>query len=186
MPLYFNKIILEKNIEYKIPYKGLESGKYQLEFQVNESFFEKFEETEIKKANLTVYITLNKKDNSLNLFFNIKGTVNIQCDRCLDFFDLPIKYNTNLFVEIGETNSDLSDAYDTITISHNENELDLSQHIFEYINLSLPYQRIHKQDKNGDLLCNRNMIEKLDSYLIKEEKKSIDPRWNKLKDIINN
>ncbi len=173
---------------YKIPLNGLKEGDYQYSYTINKYFFSTFPESEIQDAALEIEILLSKKTAVLNLEIELKGTVNIQCDRCLDLFDYPVNYRAKLYVKFGDKNSDLSDADETITLAHSEYELELSQHLYDYIMLSLPYKKVHPTDENGESTCNEKMLDEIEKFgntdNPSEEKKEIDPRWDKLKGLI--
>jgi uncharacterized protein len=103
------------------------------------------------------------------------------CDRCLDEFDLPLKYQWKLFFKFGEESYELTD--EIIILSSSVHEINISQFIYEYIHLALPYRRIHP-DINGASGCNKGMIQKLESLKIDEIKeKNYNPSWDKLKEI---
>jgi len=71
-------------------------------------------------------------------------------------------------------------------ISAGENHLDLAQYIYEFIYLSLPLQKVHGKNKAGKSLCNQDMLERLGSMTSNNDDDEIDdPRWDKLKDLIN-
>ncbi len=171
--------------KYKIKFKGKREGKYFYKFDIENSFFENFPESEIKKAKVKAEIELLITKDLLTLNIGLKGIVELQCDRCLDYFDYPISYQTILYVDFGEKNSDLSDADNKITIAKSKDEIELDKHFYDYLHLSLPYQKIHPIDEEGNSLCNQSMLNKIEEFSGKEEKKEIDPRWEKLKKIYN-
>ena len=170
---------------YSIHFKGLKVGKHLFNFEVDNKFFDTFEDSEIKQGKLLVDVILTKQSQMLDLNISINGTVEVVCDRCLDNFDLPISYTGSLYVKFGEEKSEEGD--EIIVLTNDDNEIDLAQYIYESISLSIPIQRYHGM--NGlKGKCNKEMIEKLKSHLLsnskkKEEAKEFDPRWNKLKDI---
>ena len=172
--------------KYKIEFRGLPNGEHFFDIKIDDSFFELIEESEIKKGNLNVEVDLNKKTQMLTLNFFIEGTVSVQCDRCLDFFDLELEAEETLFVKFGEESSDITDVDDIQTLAHEEHELDLTQHIYEYICLNLPCQVIHPDDMTGKSTCSKDMLKQIEALKPKEEKKkkSGDPRWDKLKDFL--
>ncbi|NPA68155.1 MAG: DUF177 domain-containing protein [Chlorobi bacterium] len=171
--------------KFKIRFRGLKEGKYNYKFEINDSFFENYPESEISKANIQAYINLSVTKDLLTLTFKFKGTVRLRCDRCLDFFEYGIKGNSILYVDFGEKNSDLSDADNKITISNTSEEIILDKHLYDYIHLNLPYQRVHPDDKNGNSTCNREMLNKIEEYSAGNEQKTTDPRWDKLKSLYN-
>jgi uncharacterized metal-binding protein YceD (DUF177 family) len=169
---------------FTIPFKGLKEGRYSFNFKIDNEFFEKFEESEIKEGNFSATVEMDKRASHLDLQIKISGTALINCDRCLEMFSYPISCKNRLIVKSGE---DISDDTDMILLSTDENELDLRQHFYEFIHLALPIRRVHQPDENGKTGCNPEMIKKLNELLIYDEKQNItDPRWGELKKLINN
>ena len=112
------------------------------------------------------------------------GVVVVKCDRCLDNLDCTIEYKGKIFFEFGSQNEEISD--ELVMLSQSEDNLELDSYIYEFINLSLPIQKVHPDDEEGYSLCNFDMLEKLNSITVNNEDKKIDdPRWDKLKDLIN-
>jgi len=165
--------------QVRIKFKGISIGKYNYQFNLNDYFFTKFEESEIKKADIIADIEMIVSKDLLTFNFNIKGIVGVQCDRCLEYFNKDISHEATLYVEFGSNNSDISDADNKIVLSHSENEIVLEKHLYDYIHLSLPYQRVHPDKDNGENGCNNEII------VNSEEKKETDPRWDKLKELYN-
>jgi len=170
---------------YNIEFRGLREDKHSYNFTITDDFFNKFEESEIKKGKVLIDVEMNLGKDLIILSISLKGDVEIQCDRCLDYFFQPISYKTKLFVEFGYENSDISDVDNKITISEKEDKIVLDKHFYDYIHLSLPYQRFHPEDKNGNSTCNTEMLNKLEELSTKKEEKEIDPRWDKLKNLYN-
>ena len=80
--------------------------------------------------------------------------------------------------EVGDEDDDI------ISIAANEHELNISQFVYEYIMLSLPLKRVHPDDKDGNSTCDKEVLDKLNDYIVEEEEEdSKDPRWDGLKDI---
>jgi len=169
---------------YSIHFKGLKVGKHTFNFEVDNAFFEAFEESEIKHGKLDVDVKLNKQNQMIDLNITIDGTVEVTCDRCLEEFDIPISYEGSLYVKFSETRSE--EDSEIIILSTDDSEINISQYIYESICLSLPIQRYHGM-KGTKSKCNKEMLEKLKSLSVKKAKKEdndeIDPRWSKLKDI---
>ena len=171
--------------KYKIKFRGLKEGRHKYKFEIEDSFFEKFPESEIKKAKISGRVELLISKDLLTLNIELEGTAELQCDRCLDFFDSPIKYETVLYADFGDKNSDLSDADNKITITDKASEIVLDKHFYDYIHLSLPYQKIHPTDENGKSTCNTKMTKIIEKYSLKENNETVDPRWDKLKSLYN-
>jgi len=170
---------------YTISISGLKEGQHTFDFEIGNEFFEEFEESEIKEGRLKAYIEMEKRSSHLTLLVRISGTVMICCDRCLEMFARPLQCENRLLVKPGKSISD--DDPDIISLSSDENEVDLRQNFYEYIHLALPIKRVHPDDKNGNSTCNPEMLKKLKELLVDEEdEKHIDPRWDDLKKLMNN
>ncbi len=169
---------------YSVHFKCLKVGKHTFNFEIDNKFFEAFEESEIKQGKVNVDVILNRQSLMLDFLISIEGQVEVTCDRCLEGFDLPISYEGSLYVKFGESRSD--EGEEIIILTNDDSEINISQYIYESICLSLPIQRYHGMNGTKSK-CNKEMIKKLKSLLSnspkKEESEEVDPRWNKLKDI---
>ena len=167
---------------FTIPLKGLKEGRHNFNFDIDNEFFEKFEESEIKDGTLSAAVEMDKRASHFDLIVKILGTVMISCDRCLEMFLYPINCENRLIVKMEENISNDDDA-DIIYFSADEYELDLKQHLYEFIHLALPIRRVHQPDTG----CNPEMIKRLNELFIYEEKQNnTDPRWDELKKLTNN
>lgn len=175
--------------KFKIPFKGLENGVHSFDFKIDKKFFDCFEvdDTEIKSGNLICIVELDKKNNLITLGFDIKGTITTNCDRCLDDYNLEIAHNSKVFVKINGLKEEETD--ELLILEADDNDIYLSQYIYEFINLELPIRKVHDELETSKTKCNKEMLKKLKEMSIKEteNKDEIDPRWEKLKNLnINN
>lgn len=161
-----------------IPFTGLKDGKHLFDFSLDDRFFEAFEESEVKKGNLEVRIGLIKNPRFLELHFSLKGKAQVMCDRCLDYFDMPVEYEDTLYFRFGEETYEQSE--NVIILSSRESEIDVSQYLYEFTHLSLPYRKVHPVI-NGESTCNKSMVEQLNKFIV--ENKRPDPGWDQLKAI---
>ena len=170
---------------YTIPLSGLKEGLHLFDFEIENEFFESFEESEIKEGRLNAHVDMEKRSSHLDLLISITGTVKISCDRCLEEFPWPLECRNRLLVKLGKSISD--DDPDILSLPSDEHELDLMQHFYEYIHLALPIKRVHPDDKNGKSGCDPVMLEKLKELLVDDDDdKPNDPRWDDLKKLMNN
>ena len=161
-----------------IPFTGLKDGNHTFNFVIDDKFFESFDESEVKSGNLDVQIDLIKNPRFLELHFKLNGEVQVTCDRCLEVFNMAVSHEDTLYFRFGEESYEQSE--NVIILSPKEYEVETAQYLYEFVHLSLPYQKIHPE-KNGKSGCNKSMIEKLDK--LKTEEKKTDPRWDQLKNI---
>jgi len=166
---------------YLLSFVDLKIGEHSFDFHVDSAFFENYPESEIIESDVKVSLVLDKQESMLVLNFDIEGAVKITCDRCLDEFWFPIKTKEKLIVKFGKDYEEVSD--DLIVLSSKTHSIDLQQHIYEYIMLALPMQRIHHDLPNGESGCNQNMLERLNTI---ETNDKADPRWDVLRKLINN
>lgn len=180
---------------YTIPIKGLALGEHEVDYDVNDKFFNCFEESEIKDGNVTVLVHAKRSSSFIELDFKIEGEVVVSCDRCLDEFSQKINYEGSLFIKFSSLIKD--DEGDIIYVDPNEGELNLASYIYESICLSLPYQKIHPLDEEGKSTCNPEMLERLEAIETNfdeqpmdveedEEEEEDEMPWEKIKKLLDN
>jgi uncharacterized metal-binding protein YceD (DUF177 family) len=162
--------------DYVITFKGLELGSHDFEFEAGDRFFEEKGAEDFRKGKVNVHVEMIKETTMLVLNFDLKGSVEVACDRCLEKYDQQLEGKFRLIVKFGEEIGEMSD--ELVVIPHEEYQLDLSQFIYEYIVLMLPIKHVHPDDENGHSTCNQDMIDRLENMTIKS-----DMRWDALKNI---
>jgi uncharacterized metal-binding protein YceD (DUF177 family) len=180
---------MSKTKEFLIPFSGLKLGKHHFEYQISNAFFENFDYDEFQSSDIKVSLVLDKKSNMLELEFKHKGTVNVPCDLTGEDFDLPIKGKMKLIVRFGDEFN--NDNEELLILPHGEHEIDIAQYIYEMIALSVPLKRVHPGVKDGSLQT--EALKKLNELTVNEVKEKkveskkeedIDPRWDKLKQLL--
>lgn len=161
--------------QYIVKFAGLPVGSHEFEFDINGTFFEQFDDCEITEANLQVVVVLLKQNNLMQLQFDINGTVNLDCDRCLIAYDFPIKASENLVVRFGNPEESTDEI---MVINEGEGQADVSHYLFEYITLALPYRRV-PCEIDDDFECDEDTLKKLNESSVDEEKET-NPMWEKL------
>lgn len=173
---------------YNVAFAGLTLGQHQFEFEITQSFFDLFEfEQDFRNPNLTLKLTLDKKNNFLELFFKLKGTIELDCDLTNEPFTQKIKGKSNIIVKFGEE-EDFTDD-EVWIIPHDEHSVNIAQIIYEIALLAIPFKRVHPNVQNGEK--DHEILNLLDKYsVLKKEKlpneineEKIDPRWEQLKKI---
>jgi uncharacterized metal-binding protein YceD (DUF177 family) len=169
--------------QYIIQFGGLSVGVHQFEFDVNETFFKSIIDSEISKANLNVVAILTKQNNLLQMQFSIKGTVEIDCDRCLKEFDLPIEANENLVIKHGNPNDSTDDI---LVIPEGQEEFNVSHYIYEYVILAIPARRVPCELNKKLYICDTETLSRLNEVSTDNEENNeqkINPMWEKLNKI---
>lgn len=171
--------------EFEIPYVGLKVGIHKFEYDIDGKFFKHFEESPITECRVHVNLEFEKKETFFILRFYIDGTVNVECDRCLEPFDKSIFGDFTTYVKFAEDPNAITDD-EVLYISRDQSHIDVSQLVYEYINLCLPMQIVHPKKENGEEGCNPEVMKFLLGKKKPEEKNSTgepDPRWAALKNI---
>ncbi len=172
--------------EYVIPFVGLKQGIHQFEYEISNDFLALFDFEEYNSSNLHVALEFNKKGTHFELNFQIEGSVNVDCDVSTEAFDLPLSNDLHLVVKFGDDYNDENE--ELLILPHGEYEINVSQYIYECIVLGVPSKRVHPGIEDGTLQS--EILERLESLAPKEVKESIkaedeiDPRWNKLKNLL--
>lgn len=171
---------------YQIPFIGLKKGLHHFQFEIDQTFFENFEGAQISNCNIEVKLDLDKKESFLLLNFMFHGVVDLPCNRCEVVLNFTIDGDYPIVVKFDEHNEkekDDSNA-DVIYINRNETHLDVSQLIYEFVILSIPYHRINCDNLKEPKPCNFEILNKLKDYTENfSDEPQQDPRWNKLKNI---
>ncbi|OYT17065.1 MAG: hypothetical protein B7C24_04505 [Bacteroidetes bacterium 4572_77] len=168
--------------KYKISFSGLALGHHRFDFRIDDKFFERFENSRIKKADVALKVDMLKQENMLQLEFGFHGYVMVTCDRCLGEYAHAVAFNEVLMVKFGSHG--LQEAEDVLVINANDYELSIAQHIYEYISLSLPMQLIHPSNEDGSSGCDSRFLENFEVQIEEDEIKNMDPRWDALKKLI--
>ncbi len=165
--------------EFEIAYVGLKNGVHTYNYNIGKAFFELVEAdgSEFEEVNIEVAVEFNKHPNFFELKFNINGSVDVPCDRCGDTFNLPLWDEFDLIIKLKEpTGADdedeTEDDGDIVFLSKSETVIDLSEWIYEFILLSLPMQKIHPLNAEGDSTCNKEnlaLLEKMSQQSLDAE-----------------
>lgn len=169
--------------QYNIRYKGINEGAHAYSFQINASFFSCFENCEISKGDIDINATLHKTTNTLKLDFELKGFVELICDRCSQPYNQEISNQASLLVKFSENEWEQSD--EILIVSPEDNEINISKILYEYINLSIPMKRIHPEDTDGNPGCNIEALKELEKHQYPDKEEEVDERWNELKKLLN-
>jgi uncharacterized protein len=170
--------------QYIVQFGGLPLGVHEFEFDVKDSFFQSFENSEIKKADISVFATLTKQNNVLQMSFSITGTVAIDCDRCLKGFDFPVETEETLVIKHGNPDESTDEI---LVIEEGKEEFDVAQYIYEYITLAVPARRVPCEIEEEDFKCDYETLDRLNGLSAEKEpdgeKEENNPVWEKLNKI---
>ena len=166
--------------QFKLDLKNLTDEETTLDFDLEDSYFNALDGSELNHGALHVSVSICKAIGFFELLFHTEGTVTVTCDRCLDDMSQPIETDNRLIVKLGAVNSEEDDI---IIVSEDEGILDLSWIIYEFIVLAIPIKHVHAPGK-----CNPAMSQVLEELSADrssnvESAQPIDPRWSKLAEL---
>jgi len=167
--------------DYKIKLTGLKDGNYSNSFKIRDEFFEAFEKSEIKFIDIKADTLLEINQKKMSVEISLDGVYkDVQCDICTEKIDVPLSLKTNYIIQKGLESTFFDD--NIIYIDENEKNINLTNVFYDMIVLAFPTKRQHKLNSTNDDECNKEMINLINKYSIKEQKE-IDPRWEALKNI---
>lgn len=170
---------------YDIPFVGLKEGEHAYSFEIDGHFFELFEQSPIRSGDVYVRLTLDKKKESFFVLdFFVDGTIDTECDRCLNDITLQVHGNQRVMVKFEDEASQKDyDDPDVMLLEPKDTHLNIAQQLFEIINLQMPLRKTCEMDAIEDKSCNPAVLEKLSHLEKQEEASPIDPRWEQLKQL---
>jgi uncharacterized metal-binding protein YceD (DUF177 family) len=173
--------------EFDIAFVGLKPGVHMYEYRIDDKFFVPYGEQDFTGCIADIKLSLDKKNGFMQLKFEIGGSVNVMCDKCgntltqklWDEFDLVVKQ-----VENPEIMNDEEDDPDIYYISRGESHLHVADWLYEFINLSIPFQKRCSEEEIGGPQCNKEVLEKL-KVMEEEVHKMNNPLWKNLEQFKN-
>ena len=176
---------MEKRSEFTIQFASLPAGEHSFDFAINDSFFKGYEHPLLEKANVQVEVKVLKALLNMQLTFHFKGTIKLECGRCLEEFDMPVDAVIHLPVRqvTNEEDEEEDGADDVLNILGSDQTIDLAPHFYDYLSLQVPLNPVHAEDKKGVPSCNPEVLKLLKKIEAKPAETPKDPRWDALRNI---
>jgi len=165
--------------QFNIRFGSLALGKHQLEVEINNIFFEKYKNDDIKNGDIRVNIKLERKESMVVLNFDLRGNIVSFCDVCLEDLTIPIAKQEILILKTTGTARE-SDNENIVFVGEKENFYNIEQLLYEYIVTSIPIRKVHQE--MGTETCNPDMLKRIEKAK-NESYSQEDERWNVLKEI---
>ena len=102
---------------YNVDLKGMTSDTVSYRWQADNDFFSAVQGSEIKAGSLDVALRVKQASGAYELEFQLKGEVEVTCDRCLEPMSQPIEAQCTLKVVLGE---DYADDGEVVTVPERE------------------------------------------------------------------
>lgn len=120
----------------------LEVGSYQFDYQLDSTFFQGIDKSEIIGGEVACKADLALRERDFDLTISVSGTVQVTCDRCLDSMDISV------------------DETEQMDVEEDAKLLDLNWLAYELIVVNLPLVHRHPDGE-----CNPEMEKLLQSHL---------------------
>jgi uncharacterized protein len=168
---------------FKVNIIGLSNKVHHFDFEFGDEFFAQYGTDIVSKGSFKADVTLDKHETFIEAIFKVQGEAMLVCDRSLDPFKHPVKFEKKILFKYGEKTEELSD--EIIMIARDSDSLELGQYIYEFIVLAIPMKKLHPRYQNendaesaeGKIIYSSGR----DSFDADSGDDEIDPRWEKLK-----
>lgn len=163
---------------FSIPVRGLKSGVHHFNFDLDSAFFAEFEESPIKDGQFKVAVSFDKRPDMFVLDIDIEGTMQTECDRCLEELAFPINGQHQQIIKLSEQPASVVD--EVVYLPIDTTEVNIASFIYEFVILSIPM--IKTCDAVEDTSCNEAVLRKLEGdEAAKEGNDGTNPIWEALK-----
>lgn len=169
--------------EYEIAFVGLKPGMHVYEYRIEDTFFKPYGEQDFEDCIANIKLSLEKNSGFLQLKFDIDGTLKVSCDRCGNTLPMQLWDEFNIIVKMvddPEVMNEQEEDPDVYYISRGESHLHLGDWMYEFINLSIPLQKMCRQEEIGGPKCNIEVLEKLRKMEAGAQKDSTPTVWKGL------
>lgn len=172
--------------DFEISFTGLKLGEHQFDFKLDAAFFEAFDYQDFERTDLAAEMKMLKRETQMALELKIEGRVYVPCDLTNELFWLPLSAEAELMVKFGEDFDDSEE--DLLILPHGEHRFNVAQYFYEMAVLAKPLKIVHpdvEAGKKGQEVLNRLEALSPQEPEEKESDEDTDPRWDKLKDLLN-
>jgi uncharacterized metal-binding protein YceD (DUF177 family) len=157
--------------EFEIAFVGLKPGVHEFNYRITDKFFQEYQPQDFRHCDANVKLSLDKKNGFILLKFEVGGKIEINCDRCGNMLPLDLWDEFNVLVKLAEDPELMNEQEedpDVYYIARGESHLSVESWIYEFINLSIPIQRMCKEEEIGGPNCNLEVLEMLKKMNVAE------------------
>jgi uncharacterized metal-binding protein YceD (DUF177 family) len=173
-------------MEFELAWQGMKLGEHHFEYLLNDDFFANHEGSleDIVEIEAKVALRFVRHESFFEMHFDIGGYIVTPCDRCGDEFRMELWDEFDLIVKLddSEREEEIEEDADVVFIPRSETVLDISRWLYEFVVLSIPLQRIHPVDADGNATCNEEALRLL-GKLAEQPDEPKNDIWKGLKSI---
>ena len=171
------------NRDFEIAFVGLKPGVHEYNFEITDKFFVPFQQQDFRNCKANVKLLLDKKTGLLLLKFEVGGSLEVTCDRCNNNLPFELWDEFRMTVKIAEDPEQMNDQEedpDVYYIGRGESHIDVANWIYEFINLSIPMQKVCSFELMNGPHCNPAALDVLKKLEPEEKKAEENPIWKGL------
>lgn len=164
---------MKHNREFEIAWQGLKAGESFFDYYLDDKFFvEADPNRDFHDLDAQVTLRFDKKNNFFLCHFDIDGSVTVPCDRCGEEFMLRLWDEFDLMIKLtGEETEPENDDADVVFIPRSETVINVRDWVYEFLMLSIPLQRVHPDNADGEPGCDPEALRLLNKLSSSEEPK---------------
>ena len=185
----FKKSGMVSKRAYEIAFVGLKLGEHEFHYDLQDEFFNEKVAEPIKGMHASVKLLLDKHKDFILLKFQTGGNATVNCDRCGNELKANLWDEFNVVVKLVENPDEMNEQEvdaDVLYIARSESHLDISDWLYEFVMLSIPSQNECGFDKNGEALCNKEVLQKLEEMKNQVEVQKENSIWKGLEKFKDN
>ncbi len=157
--------------QFDIKLSNLEDGEHRYSYHLGQDFFDAFAYDEFEKPDIHVNVNLTKTGNLMKIQMDSRGHVELPDDRTGEPYTQPLEGKLEFLLKYGEAYNDDND--EMIIIPFHAPFFNIAQQVYEMVALSVPMKHVDPS-KPEPLFPEKG-----------EETRLSDPRWEKLKKLLN-
>jgi uncharacterized metal-binding protein YceD (DUF177 family) len=131
---------------------------------VDRKFFAAYGEQDFIDCEASIKLSLEKNNGFMLLKFDIDGKAEVVCDRCGNNLSKQLWDEFNIIVKMVENPDVMNEKEedpDIYYISRGESHLHVADWLFEFVNLSIPLQKLCDENEAGEPQCNKEVLAQL-------------------------
>jgi Predicted metal-binding, possibly nucleic acid-binding protein len=155
--------------EFDIAFVGLKPGLHEFTYEVDDKFFSSYSGADFTNCKAKIKLSLEKNTSFLMARFEIGGVVDVVCDRCGNPLAMDLWDEFNMVIKLVDNPDEMNateEDPDIYYISRTESHLHVADWIYEFVSLSIPMQRMCREEEIGGPQCNKEvlaMLKKMES-----------------------
>ncbi|MBQ6068988.1 MAG: DUF177 domain-containing protein [Bacteroidales bacterium] len=181
---------MRSKIDTIVQFSGLKLGRYEYGYVLDKTFFEGYENEELREGKVDFAVVLERKERMLMFTFTFRGVVKTTCDRCLGEMDVPVEGVEHLCVKFSDTET--SEDENVVYLPEGAYQIDLAQWMYEYVAVRMPIQKVHAEGE-----CDPEMLQYIADGVTDygesdgrdvegaHDERENDPRWDALKQLLD-